>query len=105
MQNVKTITPIRAAIMVAQADDNQFFSVEFIKRTDGTLRQMVARKNVKKYLRGAGPAYNAADRDLMFVYDVNIPDGKGYRAIPLDGLVSLTIKGQKYKVEKKVDSE
>ena len=54
----------------ALVKDGQIFSVEFIKRTDGSLRHMVCRLGVKKHLKGGSAAYDAKEHDLLTVFDM-----------------------------------
>jgi len=50
---------------------------------------------VKSALRGGDPAYNAANKGLVVVYDTTKRD---YRAIPLDAILTLSTGGEKYEV-------
>lgn len=77
-----------------EVSDGKFFSVRFTKRTTGELRKMVCRVGVKKYLSGGQVKYNPRDKGLLSVWDV---ENKGYRSIPIDGVVSITVHGTTYK--------
>ena len=77
----------------ALVKDGQIFSVEFIKRTDGSLRHMVCRLGLKKHLRGGSAAYDAKEHDLLTVFDM---EKGGYRSIPVDAVRSLTVRGQQF---------
>lgn len=72
----------------------KFFAVEFIKRTDGTLRHMRCRLGVFKHLKGGPRAYDPKAHGLLTVFE---PE-KGYRSIPLDSLRAITLEGRKYAV-------
>lgn len=63
------------------ATNGRFFSVSFVKK-DGSLRKMVARIGVKKYLRG-GENKLANHPNLVTVWDSQKRD---YRSINLDTL-------------------
>ena len=61
----------------------KFFSVDFIKRSDGGQRHMIARTGVHSHLRGGELSFDPAAHNLVIVYDVV---ARGYRSIPLDGI-------------------
>ena len=79
----------------ALVQDGTIFSVEFIKRTTGERRKMLCRTGVKKHLKGGDKAYNAASKGLLTVYDLQ---AKGYRSIPVDAVVSLSVHGQQFQL-------
>lgn len=54
---------------------------------------MVARLNVKSYLKGGEPTYDFQEKGLLPVFDMQ---KKEYRCIPLEGIKSLTVKGVTY---------
>jgi len=71
------------------------FSLKFIKRSNGELREMVCRLGVKKHLatNGRERAYDPAEKGLLCVYDLQ---KKGYRSIPLENILEIRIKGKVY---------
>ncbi len=73
----------------------RIFRVAFSKRSDGSLRTMNCRIGVHKFLRGGPRSYGPADHNLYIVYDVW---RKGYRAIPLERVISLRINKANVKV-------
>ena len=73
--------------------DGAIFSVEFIKRSDGTLRKMVCRTGVRKHLRGGKRAYDAKSRNLLTVFDM---EAQGYRSVPVDAIQRLSVGGQTF---------
>lgn len=94
-----------------KTSDGRIFSVDFIKRGDGSLRTMSARRGVKKDVKGVGMAYNPDDYNLLNVYDMQALDpaaphnsGKSetelergaFRHINLEGLVGLRLGGKKW---------
>jgi hypothetical protein len=83
-----------AAEMIRKSN-GAIFGVDFIKRTTGELRKMTARLGVKKHLKGGKAAYDAAEKDLIFVYDLS---AEGYRTIALDAITALRIGGEQYEV-------
>ena len=66
----------------------EFSSVTFIKRSDGSTRVMNYRLGVTKHLRqnGKGQGYDPKQHNLITVYDMT---QKGYRSIPIDGVLSI----------------
>lgn len=93
---MKTITATEAAEMLTSTE-GKIFSVVFVKRTTGELRTMVARTGVKAHLKGGDAAYKFSAKSLLSVYDLQ---AKGYRAIPLEAIVSLKTGGEEYTVGK-----
>lgn len=73
--------------------ENKFFSVHFIKRTNGEARKMVARFDVKGYLRGGKPAYDFNEKNLLSVFDVQ---KKAYRSIPFEGIRYAKVRGKEF---------
>ena len=71
------------------------FGVTFVKRTDNTVKTLNARFGVTSALKGGKPAYKAADKGLMTVYDIN---GHGYKSINLAALKGITVDGEVYQV-------
>jgi hypothetical protein len=92
-----TIITMQEAADLLTATEGRIFSVRFAKRTTGEERVMTARTGVKKHLRGGSPAYSFAAHSLLSVYDLG---AKGYRSIPLDGIISLREGGEEYVVVK-----
>lgn len=75
---------------------NTIFNVVFIKRTTGEQRNMTCRLDVRKHVKGdkgTGRAYDMEGKGLIPVYDVQ---KRGYRTVPVDGIVSITIKGETF---------
>ena len=91
----KAIKLAEAAEMI-RSSNGAIFGVDFVKRTTGEVRKMTARLGVKKHLKGGEAAYDAAAKDLIFVYDVA---AKGYRSIALDAIKAVRFGGEKYQVE------
>jgi hypothetical protein len=88
-----------AAQMISEYNDDQFFSVKFIKRTNNEVRDMVCRKGVKKYVTGGTLGYVPSTKNLVGVWDSTVADpAKAYRMINLDGLISFKMKGNTFNV-------
>lgn len=69
------------------------FGVEFIKRSDGSLRRMVCRLGVAKGVTGEGRKFDPLSKGLLGVYDIQ---AGGYRMVPLEGVQVLRIRGVAY---------
>lgn len=83
-------------------DDDKFFTVTFVKRTNNMVRTMTARRGVKKGVKGVGHSFKPEDKNLLCVYDVNKmvegTDNRGaFRMINLDALLSCKVHGQYYR--------
>lgn len=73
-----------------------FFTVTFVKRTDGTTRTMNARFGVKKYLKGGELPYDPIEKGLLPVFDMQ---KNAYRMINTDTLIGANIGNQQYIVK------
>ena len=71
----------------------RIFSAVFIKK-DGSIRKMVARTGVTKYIKG-GEHTVKAKNNLLTVYDMA---KGGYRTINLNTLLRLKANGEQYEV-------
>lgn len=76
-----------------KSSQGKFFSVKFIKRTNGQTRKMTARLGVTKYLKGGSKPFSDSVHSLITVYDCQ---AKGYRSIPLDAVIELKVNGVTY---------
>lgn len=72
--------------------NGKIFSVEFIKRTNGQMRRMVARTGVRS--EGGSLNYDPHYHNLITVYDM---EKRGFRNIPVDNIISLKAGGNTYK--------
>lgn len=73
-----------------------FFTVTFVKRTDGTTRVLNGRLGVRRYLKGGDLPYDAAAKELLPVFDAQKGD---YRMIDLRSIISAKVGGQEYIVK------
>ena len=71
------------AIAEILTSGGKIVSLEFVKRTDGTLRQMVCRTGVKAHLKDGEPAYNREEKGLICIFDMA---KQQYRSIPIEGI-------------------
>jgi hypothetical protein len=91
---------LEQAIEKINAAGHHTFGVVFRKKNH-ELRTMSCRRKVTKGVTGKGLKFDPAARNLMPVYDMNVPtdDGKGaFRMINLATLQSLTTNGESYEV-------
>lgn len=80
---------------------NQTFGVTFIKKTDGSIRNMQARLHVSKGVKGTGNGNRKAEdkaHNVLTVYDMNkVEDGKptkgAFRRISLDQVLRIKVRG------------
>lgn len=69
---------------------DKIFSVVFIKRTTGEIREMTCRQGVTKYLAGGKRSYEFEDRLLLPIFDMTKKD---YRCIPIEGIKGIKVNG------------
>lgn len=67
-------------------ENGKFFTVKFIKRSNGDERVMNCRLGVTKHLKGGAKAYDDSVHRLLTVFDVK---SQGYRCIPLESLLEI----------------
>jgi hypothetical protein len=92
---IKTISRAEAVTLIKNTK-GKFFTVTFIKRTNGKERVMNARLGVKAYLKGGVLPYDPASKNLLTVYDMG---RRKYRHINLDTISKLKIGNNEYKVQ------
>lgn len=90
---MKTITIAQAKDFITNSN-GRFFRVDFTKK-DGSIRVMVCRTGVKKYVNGIGLKFNPRDFNLLTVFDVTIQQ---YRMINLNSINKLNINNEQYEV-------
>lgn len=83
------------AVKIIKDSKGKFFTVTFIKRTDGSTRVMNARLGVKVFLKGGELPFDPVAKRLLPVYDVQKHD---YRMINLDSIKQLKIDNITYNV-------
>jgi len=79
-----------------QESHGKIFGVTFKKRTTGEIRNLNGRLKVRKYISGKGLAFEPNEKNLIVCYDLK---KKGYRMIPIEGIISFRFQGQETKVE------
>ena len=100
-----TISRVKAIELIGKSK-GKCFTVVFVKRTDGSVRTMNCRLNVKKYTVGGTLAYNPTEKHLIPVWDTKAKSesDSGYRMINTDSIISVTIEGVTYEVEPETTS-
>ena len=83
------VTELRALV-----GENNIFTVDFIKK-DGTLRTMNCRLGVTRHLKGGELGYNAAEKNLLPVFDMV---AGAYRMINVSTIIEIRFKKQIIKV-------
>jgi hypothetical protein len=91
---MKTITTLQAKKLINE-NLNTIFSVEF-KKKNGDNRLMVARLGVRKNVKNIGLNFNPDDFNLITAFDMQKDN---FRMINCNNLISLKLKGTKYKIE------
>ncbi len=75
--------------------NGRIFSVRFVKK-DGSIRNMVCRKAVRKGVKGVREGWNARSakgRPLRTVFDMN---KAAFRTIPTDRILRVRVNGEVY---------
>ena len=77
---------MKRSVLLKHLGNGRFFSVKFIKRTNGMVRLLNGRTGVHKTKGADAPRYNDEDYDLITVWDVQ---KQGYRKIPADSVLEV----------------
>ncbi len=75
-------------------DGGKIARVTFVKRTDGTQRDMVCRTGVKKGVTGRGAAYDPESKGLVTVFDMQ---KQAFRTIPCENVIEVRARKQHMK--------
>jgi hypothetical protein len=90
------------ALELIKKSNGKFFSVRFTKQ-DGSLREMCARLNVKKNIKGVGRPYDPKDFGYVSVFDMHAIDKDGskgaYRLVDPRTVEYLSLGGKEYEVK------
>ena len=87
------------AIKIIKDSQGKIFGVSFIKRTNGELRIMSARRGVSKGVTGEGLKYDPESKQLLTVYDMN---KQGHRMINTNDIMNVRISGDLYMIYSRV---
>ena len=87
--------------LLKEMNSGKLFSCEFIKRSTGERRVMLARTGVKIGITGKGASYNFTEKNLLPVIDMNIYNktkniNDSRKAIPLENIIWVQLSGVKY---------
>ena len=93
--DVHPIKLSRAVTFLENETGGRIFSVYFRKK-DGTMREMVCRRGVRKHLRGGDLQYDPKTRLLLTVFDVS---KREYRTVNMASLVSFKVSGETFIVQ------
>ena len=83
---MKTINDLKEFV----GNEGKLFSVTFLKK-DYTVRTMVVRFGVKKYVTGTGMKYNPESRNNVVVFSMHDDD---YRTFSFDRLLKVKANGK-----------
>lgn len=82
---------------------NEFITIKFIKRTDGTERVITGRTGVSKYTNKVGMSYTPHEKALVVLFDVSMASklpvaerSKAYRCVPVDSVLEIRAGGKFY---------
>ena len=92
------ITLTEAVDKIREANKSgRIFAVTFVKRTDGSTREMNCRGRVKKGVTGEGMKYDPQSRNLITVFDMQKDE---FRHINCDTITRVTMNGVTFTVSK-----
>ncbi len=93
---MKQDVTLAEAIDLILASKGKIMTVEFTKRSDGSMRVMNCRMGVRKHLTGEGSKYSFKEKGLIPVFDLI----KGqYRVINTNGIKTVRLNGGEYNVK------
>jgi hypothetical protein len=95
-ENAEIITHGQAKQIIVDYKGSQFFTVTFVKRTDGAVRVMNCRKGVHKGTRGGALRFDPVAKGLVSVFD--IPKGQ-HRFISLDQIIRVAMPKKVYLIK------
>ena len=90
------------AVQLIRESNGKILGLEFVKRSDGSVRTGAFRVGVVRVKGdlGSGASYDPADHGLVTVWDM----AKGYRSIPVEGLLAVTSGGIRHVVSDSPDN-
>lgn len=93
--SLQTISRERAMAFLWNETQGRIFGCYFVKKGDGAMRRMVARRGVTRHLTGGELPYDAREKLLLPVFDMH---KRAYRSVNLASLVSFEIGGETFLV-------
>ena len=98
------INRIRAKEILSEMKNGTIYSVTFVKK-DGSLRVMNSIKGTSRGVKGVGLKYDAEDRGLVPVYDIQIakkdptnPE-KAWRMVNISTITNVCVNKENFEVE------
>ena len=98
------ITRQEAKSMIDRLDNGTIYSVTFVKK-DGSIRLMNSIKGTKRGVKGVGLKFDAEERSLIPVYDIQIakkdptnPE-KAWRMVNIETLKEVCVNKERFEVE------
>lgn len=85
---------VKSVLEFIEGTNGRIFSIKFIKRSDGSWREMVCRTGVTSRIKEGEktrPAPNWKANSLVPVFDMQ---ADGYRSIPMEGIREIKIDGE-----------
>lgn len=100
---MKKITRLQAKTMLEELKNGTIYSVTFEKK-DGSVRLMNSIKGTRKGVKGVGLKFDAEERGLIPVYDIqlakkdpNNPD-KAWRMVNVQTLTEMCVNKEKFEI-------
>jgi hypothetical protein len=97
------ITRQEAKSMIDKLDNGTIYSVTFVKK-DGSVRLMNSIKGTKRGVKGVGLKFDAEERGLIPVYDIQLakkdpenPD-KAWRMVNVNTLTEVCVNKERFEV-------
>lgn len=81
------------AFLKGAAANGKIFSVTFVKRTTGEIRQMVCRLGVTSHLAGGEKSFSDEEKGILTVFDTQ---KQGYRSISCEAVTRIKVDGQEW---------
>ena len=84
----------KEAFELLESSSGRIFSARFVKKC-GAIREMTARTEVKKGVKGAGRKFNPKEKNLLGVYDMQ---KEGFRFVNINTLQQIKLDKQIFKI-------
>jgi len=100
--NTPNYDNIRAAL---NSVGNKLFRIKFTKRSNGEVREMVARQKVRAHLKGGQLNYDPKQHNIITVFEFLTAKNKelgkkaGYKSIPVENILEIQLGGQVFKFD------
>jgi hypothetical protein len=94
--NQPTIPVADAVNWIKTKSNAKIFSIKFVKRSTGEVREMVCNYGTKARAVGGEQPYDPTLHNLITVFDMAVGKNKnanGYRSISIEGITDIKISG------------